>query len=430
MYQGISLTQAPPFGVVVSFFCNGLVYLFLAGVVMLGTDFFLTSDFIALLHCFSIGFLLCVMFGALIQMLPVLGGVRLSYPKLVCALTLINLNVGLLCFLFGFIAPFSLLDFQVFLIIACICLPFGVGIFICNVFVKLVQIKHFTPSLIFMICALCALVAAVVFGVFRLGSYAGIWSFEYEVLLASHVSFGAFGWILALIVGVMLQVLPMFYVAPNFKKSFYKGILPSLFGVLLVALVLKGFLGKMVDSLLFGIFGALLLSVSMSAFYTLKARKRKLKEPSIFLWNLGFACFFLSSLLFFSVVFFPYTSLIYGAGVLVLCGILSIVFGMLCKIVPFLAWFHLSYNGVMSLPSMQSFITPKMMKALVFGLCGFCLCALVGLVFHKILIFSAFFLLFLSLLLMFGILRSFYLYKKILKTSPKLDLSVFASMQS
>ena len=358
MYQGITLQSALPLGVVISFFINAQVYLCLAGLYgMLGSGL---ND-VVVIHCCSVGFLLLVMFGSLSQMLPVLGGVRLSYPKIISAITLISVNLGLIGFCVGLVWNLAF-----GFIVAFVCLTLGIGVFISSIFVKIFQIKHFTPSLWYMVCALISLVFVLVFGGIMLMVYAGFFGVEsFSALRLAHIGFGAFGWILCLIIGVCLQVLPMFYVAPMFSKGFYKYFIPSLYVALFLGLcgVFFGFRADFVIAL----FGIISFAFGFQAMILLKNRRRKIFDGVMLLWFFGFSHFIIFGLLcIMSVILESLGIVIIRANSLAVVfgfGVFSIVYAMLFKIVPFLAWFHLSYASMqdiqVQLPNMNEILKPN-----------------------------------------------------------------------
>lgn len=369
MYQGISLTQAPPFGVVISFFLNAFGFLCLAGImcgILAFTDN--VSALPAFVHIFTIGIFLSVMFGALCQMLPVLAGVRIKGVQIVSCVSICTLDIGL-CALIGAFLGFG----AIYFIIAMIGLNLGIFGFILSVMCSLFGIKHFTPTIYYMLAALGCLCVVSVLGAIMLGAYAGLWSVEdYISMRQMHFVLGGFGWIFLLIVGVCLQVLPMFYVAQNFSKSLYAFILPLMLCIAVFALVL----GQ--HSALFASLSLVSLYFGINAIFRLKNRKRKIKDSSMPLWFLGFWLLIVlgawlmvqaiieSSLLdsIMSKNFALISLFAYGNGVLFGGFCLCIISAMIFKIVPFLAWFHLIFKSIANVPNMRDFIPAKYIKVL------------------------------------------------------------------
>lgn len=411
MFQGISLTQAPPFGVIVSFFLNAQVYLFLAGVCafLLSSEIYLGNPLvIMLIHCVSIGFLLLIMFGSIFQMLPVLAGVKITREKLLASVILCCINIGLFLFLLGF----YFLD-NFYLTFSVILLAFGIGLFLFNIIITFFKVQHFTPTIIYMILAFFSLFIVVLCGLAMLGSYAGLWSIAWHSnLLTFHIILGGFGWIFLLIFAISLQVLPMFYVSPACPKYFYTLIIPCLLVLLMASLCFDTTL-KIVLILC----AAIMLLFGIFIVITLKNRKRKILDSSIFLWYFGgynailFAIFIGVTLLCerFDLAIAPL--LLQNSIVIFLFGfVFSILYAMLYKIVPFLAWFHLVHRGSFNLPNLREIISPLLVKLQVYSFMG----AYVGMLFAVVFSFYyivAFFLVLCSLIAIFNILKAYKIYR-------------------
>ena len=82
----LSFDQAPPLAVPPRFFLTAPLFLMLAGFLLLWQgEAALASRWapatVALVHLFTVGFLLQVMLGALFQLLPVAVGARIKNPR-------------------------------------------------------------------------------------------------------------------------------------------------------------------------------------------------------------------------------------------------------------------------------------------------------------------------------------------------------------
>ncbi len=369
MYQGISLASAPPFGVVVGFFVNAQIYLICAGALILGLfgDFgfvLSSSSFIIIVHCLMIGFVLLMIFGAIAQMLPVLAGVRLAFPRIIACITLFGINAGMLCFVLAFLS-----GARFCFVLALIFLGLGIGTFIGNVCVKLIQIKHFTPTILYMIGSIISLVIVGICGGIMLGDYAQLWSIAtHYKILDVHIGFGGIGFMFCLIIGVSLQVLPMFYVSPAFKSIVYTFIIPLFFIGIIVLLIAHFWIDSLESSIM--LLCALLgIVFGYNGLKVLLARKRKLLDSSIVLWYFG-----LGNLIAFGLIVcgsvileiyapsLAHKVAMLGSVVFVLGFVFAIIYAMMYKILPFLAWFHLSYEGVFDLPNMREIIPSRLIK--------------------------------------------------------------------
>ena len=104
----LSFDQSPPLSAPVRFFLTAPLYLVLAGLLaVFEGEALLASRWtpvaLAMTHLLTLGFMLQVMLGALIQILPVLAGANLPRPLLVAGLLHPVLNLGTLLLVAGFL---------------------------------------------------------------------------------------------------------------------------------------------------------------------------------------------------------------------------------------------------------------------------------------------------------------------------------------
>ena len=97
----LSYDQSPPIAAPFRFFLTAPVFAILAGALLLwgGPDALAsrwTPDVLAVTHLITVGFMLQVMLGALIQVLPVVAGANLRQPMRLAAAVHVALNVGAL----------------------------------------------------------------------------------------------------------------------------------------------------------------------------------------------------------------------------------------------------------------------------------------------------------------------------------------------
>ncbi len=341
MFQGVSLDQAPPFEAPLLFFGGALLF-GLAGSIAL---FFDSS--LATLHLFTIGFLMLVMFGALQQMLPVVVGVKFDKPLQAAILSFVPIAVAVLLF-------FSAFWFEMKLLLAATTLLLiGVGGFGAVTLYKLFKAPHTSPTVVAMRASLIFLLLALLLGA-HLGSALALGKVgeSFSLLLPIHALFAGFGWIGLLIVGVSFQVIPMFYVTPELPEQKRK-----LLAYALSAFVFLSAAATFINQkAMLILFVTLLFGYLFYGLLTLKQlakRKRAIKEPTILFWQIGLISLFpMPLLLFFAPEAFVILG-IFGFG-------MSIVFGMLYKIIPFLSWFHISSRGFFDMPTMKEMISEKL----------------------------------------------------------------------
>ena len=353
MFKGLSLDQAPPFEAPLLFLLTAPLWGIIGGLALLFAQS--QPQQIGVLHLFTLGFMAQVMIGALQQMLPVVVGVRFPKPTLLSKLIFTPLALGIALFFIAFFGQnFSLLFFAASLLLLAL---WGFG---AVTLWRLFHAPKATPTVWAMRLSLLSLLITTGLGAHMAVGFAqGSLGSSFDALLLVHALFAAFGWVGLLIVGVSYQVVPMFYVTPEPSEGFRKWLVWILFG-LLIATAAALFFSK---KLALALFVTLLFSYLFYGAWTvqlLQKRKRKIWEVSLYYWYVGLiSLFFLPLLWFFDPERF---------GTLFLFGFaISIMIGMLYKIIPFLSWFHISSRGFFDMPTMKEMIDEKM--ALVqFGL--------------------------------------------------------------
>ncbi|KAF0146942.1 MAG: hypothetical protein FD187_3153, partial [bacterium] len=212
-----------------------------------------------------------------------------------------------------------------------------------------------------MALALAALAAALACGLALLGWLAGLWlPADPAAWLNVHVLAGLAGWIGILILGVAWQVVPMLQLTPAYP--------PRLTRFLLVAAG-AGLLASWLPAESVRLAGKLVLALAAIVFAVAtlglqQQRKRKVADVALSYWRLGMASLILAAAL---LPLANSPALLGLAGLLFLLGFaVSVVNGMLCKIVPFLAWFHLQgQRGMLAsgLPSMKDYLPDAACRA-------------------------------------------------------------------
>jgi len=302
---------------------------------------------IACVHLFTIGFMLNALCGALLQMLPVVGGVKLDAKKRII-FSFFTLNLSVLLFFAGFAFFRPALAFALF----------GLALFLPAMFFTLLQAIYRTrpisPANKAVAVGIIAGTIAVLVGLHLLASHAffGVKESHYA-LTGSHILVAVFGFFAAILISVAHIVLPMFFVTQSFP-SFCKAWPFVLTGASLSSIL-------PIDSRLpsFAIYLAM-LAFSVVALKKLKERKRLLSDASLKLWQIGLFCAATGSVVGFLQIFGiledaqALLAALFGIGFF---G--SVIIAMSLKIVPFLAWFHLTSNGIWDAPSVREFIRDK-----------------------------------------------------------------------
>jgi hypothetical protein len=424
-FDGLSVDQAPPISAPIRFFVTAPLFAVLAGILILFSDAeILSSRFsthtIAITHALSVGFLSFVMFGALLQMLPVLAGVRISKVNLVAKSSYALMLVGTLSMIFGL-----WFDISKLILLSSLLLGSGFLILIISMLIALRSVVNVTASVRAIITGLIFALLITLMGMHLLSSY-GIGKFsDLHLLFANiHSVWAVFGFAGVLIIGVAFHVLPMFYVAPRFKKFCKQKVVWLVTSGLLLWLFLNIFIesystiGKIWVALFFWAF-------STTVYLKLNARRRKVSDITVWYWRsasifmtLGTFAWAIND--FFDEKYIVIVSILIGGGF-----ILSIMSGMLYKIVPFLVWFHLNAKGYMSIPTMNDMISKKLAKAQFFlfilSLIGFIASFFIP---NILPLFAVTFIISMAIL-EYNIVIPILIYAKIIKTKPDFDMSMF-----
>ena len=366
-FTGLSLDQAPPISAPVRFFLTAPIFAILAAIIIFFTDASLLSsryslESISVTHLFTIGFIAMVMLGALQQMLPVLAGVSIPKAALVATSSHLLLSIGLVLMVLGLLQSLKIVIF-----IATLSLGFGFLILLIGIFLAIRNVEFLTATIRGMRWALFFAFIIVMLGMHLLSSYGIGLSGSLHLEFANiHAVLAIFGFAGILIMGVAFQVIPMFYVTPAFDEKYQKYLVLSVVGTLSLWVLLSflaadyTWIAKSFLVLIFGLFGLLIIQ-------KMGQRKRPIADITVYYWRLsggmllvGVTTWALSPLVDQELT--SYVAVIVGGGF-----VMSVMIGMLYKIIPFLVWFHLNGMGYMSIPSMGEMVNKKM--ALVqFGL--------------------------------------------------------------
>lgn len=426
-FDGLSVDQAPPITAPLRFFATAPLFALLAGFFILFSDAAtLSSRFapqtVAITHAITIGFFSFVMFGALVQMLPVLAGVKIARVDKVSKISYALLVMGTLGMIFGLWFELSKL-----LLVASLLLGGGFLLLITAMLFAFRTVVHVNASIRAMITSLVFALLITLLGAHLLASY-GIGKFGalHPLFANIHSVWAIFGFAGILIIGVAFHILPMFYVAPRFEPSFQRFVTPMIGAALALWLVLNLFapsytvVAKSLIALLFIVF-------ALAALSKLNARRRKVSDITIWYWKSATLFMVFGALTWVANDFFDEK---YSVVVSVLIGggfIFSVMSGMLYKIVPFLVWFHLNAKGYMSIPTMNDMINKKAAKwqfaLFSISLVGFTLSFFMV----KLLGFFALIFIISMVLLEFNIISAVLIYFKTIKTKPDFDMSMFTT---
>jgi len=347
---GLSLSDAPPFRTIYPFFIAAALFGFLAFLALaFTTDTNRYNPYIVgSIHLFTIGFLLNAALGSLTQMLPVVGGVKIESPKII-KFSFFAFNASAVLFFVGFVFYGPLLGVAGLLILCAAVMFFGM--LLVNIFSKKEIVSQTLKGTR---AAIIVGVFAILLGLHLLASHAiGSLSESHAKFTQIHILLAVFGFFGTLIISVAHQVLPMFYVSPEFPK--FCRTWPIVISIASVALFIPATSTVAVSAIWIAF-----VAFAVVALKKLKERKRLMSDASLKLWQTGLVSLFIGLVLWAYSLFFELKeaeflfALFFGLGFL---G--SIVKAMINKIVPFLAWFHLTGMGKWDAPSVREMISDK-----------------------------------------------------------------------
>jgi hypothetical protein len=311
---------------------------------------------LAATHSITLGVISMIMLGALQQVMPVVIGSSLPAPRVLAWLIQIPLVAGTLLLaggflwgrpqLFGAAWPALALAFAAFI---------GAALY------SLARASAQNASKTAIILSILALGGAVAIGILLLHGYGAGLSLNYAGLANAHISLALGGWVTLLIAGVSYQVVPMFQLTPQYSKWLTASMAPAIFSALLLQLSLlmvdapQRWLEFVADNLFWGF----AISFSVATLLLQHRRRRRIPDTTLIFFRIGMLSLLCVALIAIATEAVGNSDrLKIMAGLVFLLGFaLSLILGMLYKIVPFLVWFHLFRGGTFhSIPNMKEII--------------------------------------------------------------------------
>jgi hypothetical protein len=427
--SGLSFNALPPIDLPFRFFISAPLFIIACAFLIFfsGESLWLsrwTPSMLALTHGFTLGFLTTVIMGALLQLLPVIGGIGIAKPRLVASISHILHCFGVVFLMLAFIFAHQWL-----FLAAVSFLALGIGLYIAALTWVLVKKLSQGDSIVGFRFAIIAFAVLLVLGLallsrnIELGYSLPFISISSDKHLTDiHALWGLVGWASLLIFAVSFQVLPMFHVAPSFPKIISRFITWLLFS-LLVLFVFVPWLALPMLFIAHGIF-------AISLFYVISKRKRKVPDTTIRYWQLAATSLLLINIIYFlpdnvmSALLgesFAQQKVFLLAAIFIYFYLVSVIQGMLLKILPFLSYTHLQQRCLMDfsamkfLPHMHEFLNKQ------HGVILYYMHLFTGLSLLLVLFNSSFYWLFASLLLVeflwlfFLMSKTMYLYFSINK---------------
>lgn len=363
----VSYDQSPSFDIPFRFFLTAPVFGILAGFLLLweGPDAFSsrwTPSVLALTHLLTAGFMLQVILGALFQVLPVVAGANIVNAFWITGLIHIATTVGALLLAIAF-QTFSPLLFRT----AAVFCGVGVGVFAIAAIIALKRVSAASATTSGLRVALAGLAVTLTIGVFMVGSLG--WSLDLPLMLWAdiHLGWGLAAFVVVLLAAVSYVVVPMFQITPAYPVWFVGRFAYAVF----VTVVLWSAAEiAAVTSLSELLAAALVLVAAAFAVVTLRTQrqsKRAKFDVHQQAWRIAMLAGLAAGAVWLAgrhpaLAEWQEWPLLFGVLLLAAC-FMTVMVGMLYKIVPFLVWLHLQNLGMGKLipPNVKKIIDERQM---------------------------------------------------------------------
>ncbi|MEI6894773.1 MAG: hypothetical protein V5789_09100 [Colwellia sp.] len=370
--SGLSFDALPPIHIPFRYFLTAPLFIIACAIYLLfyGDWMWITRwhpSTILVTHGFTLGFITMIMMGAIIQILPVVGAGGIKHVSIIGKTCHLLLTLGTIALMLA-LGGVEFTSRQWLHIIALVALTLAFTLYLVSIALTLFNRLSRGETIQGIHLALAALLIVVFLGGALFARRLNINIFpDISTLTNLHLMWGM-GWVSLLIISVSFQVIPMFHVAPSFPKKLMK-ILPVLLFLSLgsVFFIHDSALGLYIA-------GAVILILhcifAYSLLRTLQQRKRKIADTTVKFWQLSAISLFLITGYYLlpnemlPTAIQARSSLLIGA-VFIYFFIVSILLGMLLKIMPFLSYSHLqqkcliNFEAMALLPNMHDFINKK-----------------------------------------------------------------------
>jgi len=365
----LSYDRAPPLAAPLRFFLTAPVFGILAGVLLLwsGADVFAsrwTPAALALTHLVTAGLMLQIMLGAMLQILPVVAGANMARPLRVARFVHLATSVGALILVTAFLS-FSPQLFS----LAALLLGLGVAIFVVACARSLWGVVSTSSTISGMKLSLVGLAVTVGLGALLSLGLGGTLDLPVVQLTEIHLGWGFVAWGTILLAAVAYVVVPMFQLTPAYPDWFGRGFAWSaLLAVILWTFADLGGWPLLAAVLALAVVAAPLLFSAITLLIQRRSKRARFDTTQHY-WRFALCSALAACAVCLAGRYLPSIGerqewpLL--CGVLVLFGgFMSVMVGMLYKIVPFLIWLHLQNAGqgrVMA-PNMKKMISEVAMN--------------------------------------------------------------------
>ncbi len=379
MQANVNLSITPHYQKSFRFFYLAILGLFICGCYLIYANNIISTRWdvasIVTVHLFTLGFLLPIFLGAITQLMPVLFGIAdfniKTLDKLVVTLPIIST-----IFLYGF-HHYDLINNWPW-VISLIILWIGLLKFIYALMQKAYALYKAQKKIMYIHLLVSCLY-------FALALMASIWlvlvhfginlPYFRPHVTNIHLTLFILGFFYHLFISISQHIIPMFFITqPTPQNVLKRQLLMPLF--LTIYFVCQEW--PILLTICKVVITYLITEYLLQIYWNLKTRKRKNKDPVIYMWNFFMSAYLISLFLWISLPFVPYNfsdklEVIFGANIF-FGTFLTLILSMLVKIIPFLLWQDLSrlqmekMNFQTPVPNLKDFIGDKDIKHLLYQL--------------------------------------------------------------
>lgn len=414
MKVALATEMAPPFTLVAHFFIAAVVFLLLSALTLIGMadqlgSYVISSSIAAFAHLFLLGFVMMVIFGAMYQLLPVVLEIPL-FSKDFAYVQFYMYVIGFSLMIVGFhddtwhlLIPYG--GFMTYLSMAVFCV---------NVFLTFCKLEKNSVVSNYLLMGTIFLMASVTVGVllgFVLGH--GMLSIDVDAWVKAHILGTLGGFVMMIIMGVSMVLIPMFSLAHGFnevyiKTAFYMHVIGVSTGMIALIASLSSWI-------VYGSFCIIFVSlitylIQMAIIFKTRVRK----QNDYWVKNVVFSYVALvgAMVLLVTALLKAENSFFFASAILFFFGfLLAFIVGHLYKILPFLIWYKKfsPLVGKQKVPLLHQMIHTKAADLQAFVLFGASLILSLGAALEEKTLFQcgAFLLLFSVLLVAFNVAYSF-----------------------
>ena len=377
----LGYAAAPPLFTPVRFFLTAPLFGLAAGVLLLLQPDLLASRWtpgaLAITHLITVGFMLMVMVGALFQILPVVAGAAIPRVIRVAEVVHVALSAGAIALAWGLatMSP-ALLTWAVGL------LGGGLGLFLLLAIHALWRVPTAQATPRDLLLAMIGLGIAIMLGLtISIVLARGLPLPRFE-LVKLHVGWAWLGGAGLLLAATSWMVVPMFQITPNYPDAMTRHWSKAML-VAVLAWSIAVMTAPMAVEL--GLMVGMLLVAALFPILTLKiqAGTRRARPDGVYrAFQFGMLSFIVGLISAVPASLGVHAFWPVACGILVLHGgFVSVISGMLYKIVPFLAWLNLNQARI-GAPNMKKLLpearTRRQLQVHACATAGLLLAALAG----------------------------------------------------